>query len=119
MDDDDEERSRSIPSRTRIGKQAAILEKFPSLAAPLSLFCGLITIPFWGYRNTSMAMLDVMISDLPHVEYRKEKILESDIEEAKKRTEQIQTRVKSSGLGKKLSNKVNAEAFLAKFRKQE
>lgn len=73
MDDDDEEGSRGIPSRTRIGKQAAIIEKFPSLGNPLVLFGGLITIPFWGYRNLSCAYIDIMLSDMPRIEYRKEK----------------------------------------------
>jgi len=33
------------------------------------LFGGLITIPFWGYLNTPVALMEVMISDLPHVMY--------------------------------------------------
>ena len=33
------------------------------------LFGGLLTIPFWGYLNTPVALMEVMISDLPHVMY--------------------------------------------------
>lgn len=33
------------------------------------LFGGLITIPYWGYRNLSLAMTEIMLSDLPHIKY--------------------------------------------------
>lgn len=33
------------------------------------LFGGLITIPLWGYLNTPLALMEVMVSDLPHVMY--------------------------------------------------
>jgi len=33
------------------------------------LFGGLITIPYWGYRNLSVAMTEIMLSDLPHIKY--------------------------------------------------
>ena len=81
VDNDDEERSRGIPSRTSIGKRGSIIEKFPSLGQPLVLFGGLITIPFWGYLNAPVALLEVMMSDLPHVMYHPNKPLSKEEEE--------------------------------------
>ena len=37
------------------------------------LFWGLITIPDWGYINTPCAMLELMMSDLPHIMYHPKK----------------------------------------------
>ena len=103
MDDDDKEGSRSIPSRTRIGKQAAFLKEFPQYGQPLVLFGGLVTISNWGYRNLPLAVIDIMMSDLPHVEYRKERITQQDIEDYKVKSNQIRERVKKEGLLGRLS----------------
>ena len=73
MDDNDEERSRGIPSRTGLGKRGSTIEKFPALGEPVVLFGGLITIPFWGYRTTPIALMDIMVADLPHVQYNYKK----------------------------------------------
>ncbi len=112
MDNNDEERSRSIPSRTKLGKRAAAIEKFPSFGTPLILFGGLITIPFWGYRTTSMASIDVMLADLPRVEYGQEKITPADIRKAEERQRELVNRIKTAGIGAKLSNAVNARNYI-------
>lgn len=99
MDDDDEERSRGIPSRTGIGKRGAIIEKFPTLGNPLTIFGGLITIPFWGYLTTPIALMDVMIADLPHVQYNyKQKWTKSQEEDYLLVTRNMQKEIKEKGL---------------------
>lgn len=113
MHDDDEERSRSIPARTKLGKIAAAIEKFPFLGTPLVLFGGLITVPFWGYRTTPLAMIDLMLSDLPRVEYGKDRITQQDIQEAKEKNIQLQERLKKGkGIGANLNNQIGTEGFL-------
>lgn len=112
MHDDDEERSRSIPARTKLGKVASTLEKFPSLGTPLVLFGGLITVPFWGYRNTPLALIDLMLADMPRVEYGQDKITKRDIEEAKERNKVLQERIsRTGGIGANLNNQVNTSNF--------
>ena len=113
MDDDDEKRSRSIPSRTKLGKRAAAIEKFPFLGQPLVLFGGLITIPFWTYNHTPAALIEVMLADLPRVEYiDPDKVTKEDIEEATRKTKAMQERVKSRGLGASLGNRISTDAFM-------
>lgn len=113
MDDDDEKRSRSIPSRTKLGKRAAIIEKFPFLGQSLSLFGGLVIIPFWVYDHTPIAVMEVMMADLPRVEYiDPDKITKQDLEEAKRKTIALQERVKKNGLGADLSKRLNTNAFI-------
>lgn len=74
---------------------------------------GVITIPFWGYRNTPLAMLDIMMSDLPRVEYGKgDKITSFDLRRAEEKSKEIANRVKKGGLGANLSNMVNAKNYL-------
>ena len=97
MEDSDEKTSRSIPSRSRIGKQASFIEKFPTYGQPLVLLGGLWTIPFWLYRNTPLAIIDVMISDLPRVQYGEEKVLTEEIKEAKNRTRELQKQINEKG----------------------
>ena len=45
--DDDEEGSRTYPSRTSAGASFSYGEKHPELTQPLVLFWGLLTIPNW------------------------------------------------------------------------
>lgn len=108
MHDDDQERSRSIPARTKLGKRAAAIEKFPCLGTPLIAFCGLLTVPFWIYRQLPLALIDLMLTDLPRVEFGEEKITKADIEDAKERDKLMQERLKKGGgIGANLKNKVS------------
>lgn len=98
MDDDDKERSRGIPSRTGIGKRGAIIEKFPALGNPLVLLGGFITIQFWGYLNTPIAMMDVMIADLPHVQYSHKRHTKEEEENRMVISRDINDKIKNKGL---------------------
>lgn len=69
------------------------------------LFGGLITVPFWGYRNTPLAMLEIMMSDLPRVAYGKEQILEKEVKEAERKMEEMK-KTKRKGLGLNLANAI-------------
>ena len=119
MDDDDEERSRGIPSRTGIGKRGSIIEKFPSLGEPLVLLGGLITIPFWGYLNTPVAYLDVMMADLPHIQYNYNKnATKQQEEDAMIITKKMQQEVKSKGIqGIKLLDAGEGVSLFEKLKK--
>ncbi len=57
-------------------------------------------------------MLDIMMADLPRVEYGKERITSSDIKRAEEKQRGINSRVKKAGLGAKLSNVMNAKNYL-------
>lgn len=73
------------------------------------MFGGLITIPFWCYKNTPIAIIDVMLADLPRVEYTDpDKVTQKDIDRAQEKTNKITERVKKHGLGVHLSNQIKA-----------
>jgi len=82
------------------------------------LFGGLITIPFWVYDHMPAAVIDVMLADLPRVEYfDPDKVTEEDIQKAEEKSKRIAERTKARGLGVKLSNMVGPQdrnAFLAR-----
>ena len=61
-------------------------------------------------------MLDIMMSDLPRVQYGDRKITSDDMIKANKRTEEIRMRVKSGGLGLSLSNQVDSQKFISENR---
>ncbi len=61
-----------------------------------------------------MAMADIMLSDLPRIEYRKEKLTKSDIDSAIERTKVLQERIKKNGLGVSLKNVVNTNDYIKK-----
>ena len=83
------------------------------MGTPLVLLGGLITIPFWGYRHISMAMLDIMLADTPRVVYLdKKKITKKDIEEAEKKTRELQENIGGKRLGIKLKNKIDTNQFI-------
>lgn len=67
----------------------------------------------WGYRNTPVALLEVMLSDLPRVVYNSGKITDNDIKEAEDRTKNLRERVKKHGLGINFSNKVNTNDYVS------
>lgn len=54
-----------------------------------------------------------MMADLPRVEYvDPDKVTKEDIEEAKKKSMEMQKRVKAHGLGANFGSKINASAYL-------
>lgn len=58
-------------------------------------------------------MMDIMTSDMPRVEYGKEKITSSDIKDAERKNKNIANRAKKGkGIGANLSKMVNAKNFL-------
>lgn len=59
-------------------------------------------------------MIDVMLSDLPHIEYRKEKITKAAIDDAVQRTNKLQELTKKRGLGVSLKNLVNTNDYIKK-----
>lgn len=72
-DDDDEGRSRAIPSRTSLGREAAFVKDFPCYGGSR-----------WGIRNygyrcvLTTAQIALMQSDLPHTLYLKKGVRASD-----------------------------------------
>ncbi len=57
--------------------------------------------------------MEVMMADLPRVEYiDPDKITKQDLEEAKRKTIALQERVKKNGLGADLSKRLNTNAFI-------
>ena len=72
------------------------------------------------YRNLPIAYIDLMLTDLPRVEYGEGRITEEDIREAKIKDQQIQERMKSGkGIGANFKNRVknNAEFLQNKVKK--
>ncbi len=59
-----------------------------------------------------MASVDVMLADMPRVEYGQEKITPADIRKAEERQRVLANRVKTSGIGAKLSNAVNTKNYI-------
>ena len=91
LENDDKERSRGIPSRTEIGRLSAFGEKHGWALAPLNIF--IFHIPHWGYRNMSNAKIEIMMLDLPRVEYgnTKNKTTKKDIAEWEQAMETIKS----------------------------
>ena len=84
LEDDGEERSRTIPSRTYVGSIAAFGEKHGWSLMP---FLG---VRYWGYRNQSNALTELMIADSPHIDYDKKKRLKKeDVSEWEKEMETL------------------------------
>ena len=60
------------------------------------------------YRNIPLAMIDLMLSDLPRVEFGKERITQEDIKEARLKDKLLQERLKKGGgIGANLKNKIS------------
>lgn len=71
-----------------------------------------MTIPFWVYDHTPVAVIEVMMADLPRVEYiDPDKITKEDVEEAQRKTKALQSR-KTGGIGANLGNRINTSAFI-------
>ena len=83
------------------------------------LFGGLITIPFWGYLNTPVAYLDVMMADLPHIQYNYNKnATKQQEEDAMIITKKMQQEVKSKGIqGIKLLDAGEGVSLFEKLKK--
>ncbi len=72
LDDDDEEGSRAIPSRTTLGSQAAFVKDFPAYGIPRRRL-GKWEINF-GYRwILTIPQIQIMQADLPHTLYLRDK----------------------------------------------
>ena len=71
LDEDDDEGSRAIPSRTSLGSEAAFIEKFPCYGGTRYFFFGLVAVRNWTYRcELTLPQIELMMSDLPHVLYK-------------------------------------------------
>ena len=91
MDEDDEQGSRAIPSRTAFGSESAFIEKFPEYGRVKEFFFGLIAERNWGYRCVlTLPQIELMLTDLPHTLFHsKSKTLhDSDVEEANRLQEE-------------------------------
>ena len=63
-----------MASRTYAGIRSAFGKEYPWTLEPLKLFWGLVVIEEYVYRCVlSNAKISLMISDLPHVDYKKRK----------------------------------------------
>lgn len=72
LDEDDEEGSRGIPSRTSFGAECAFVEKFPEYGRTRRFLFGLVSVRSWGYRcELTIPQIEIMQSDLPHTLYKK------------------------------------------------
>jgi hypothetical protein len=67
------------------------------------------------YRNLPLALIDMMLTDLPRVEFGEEKITQEDIKEARIKDQKLQERLKTGGgIGANLKNKVGSNAAFLK-----
>jgi hypothetical protein len=74
LDEDDEQGSRAVPSRTSLGSEAAFIEKFPCYGGTRYFLFGLIAVRNWTYRcELTIPQIEIMMSDLPHVLYKSTK----------------------------------------------
>lgn len=77
--------SRPYPSREFYGAAWALGEKHKCLTEPLKLFCGLWTVPMWGYYDSyTAAQIELMAMDTPVIVYDwgREKGKKGDISKA-------------------------------------
>ena len=95
QDEDDEEGSRAIPSRTSFGGEAAFIKEFPCYGGTRRFLFGLIEVRNWGYRCVlTLPQIELMQSDLPHTLYiRKKKdgnksVSKADYDEAQRANEE-------------------------------
>ena len=94
-DEDDEEGSRAIPSRTSFGGEAAFIKEFPCYGGTRRFLFGLIEVRNWEYRCVlTLPQIELMQSDLPHTLYiRKNKdgnksVSKADYDDAVKANEE-------------------------------
>jgi hypothetical protein len=83
------------------------------------LFGGLVTIPFWGYLNSPIAYMNVMMADLPHIQYNyKKNVTKQQEDDAMLITRKMQQEVKSKGIqGIKLLDAGESSALFDKLKK--
>jgi hypothetical protein len=63
------------------------------------LLSGLITIPFWGYMTMPIAYMEIMLSDLPHVQYHPKQKFSKEYTDAVVTVQQdMQKKIKEKGL---------------------
>ena len=94
-DEDDQDRSRAVPSRTSFGSESAFIKEFPCYGGTRSFLFGLIEVRNWGYRCVlTLPQIELMQSDLPHTLFlHKDKngnksVSKSDIDEAVRANEE-------------------------------
>lgn len=83
LDEDDDEGSRAIPSRTTLGSESAFIEKFPCYGGFR------FGIRNYAYRcRLTMPQIELMMADLPHTLFKKkhDKPTQSDVDEAMRLT---------------------------------
>jgi hypothetical protein len=77
-------------------------------------------LPEYAYNETSIAKLEIMIADLPHVEYerhnkgKEEKITQKKIDEAYQKSLEMRDQLKQRGLGLDFGKQINMNHFIAK-----
>lgn len=59
-------------------------------------------------------MIDVMLADMPRIEYAKDKnhVTIKDVQKAEEKNKKIEERVKAHGIGANLMNKIDTNAFV-------
>ena len=96
-DEDDEEGSRAIPSRTSFGNEAAFIKEFPCYGGTRRFLFGLVEVRNWAYRCVlTLPQIELMQSDLPHTMYNQKKkdkggnksVSKADYDEAVKKNEE-------------------------------
>ena len=85
LDEDDDEGSRAIPSRTNLGSESAFIEKYPGFGGYR-----------WGIRNfayrcqLTIPQIEIMGADTPHTLYRRRKdngkVSQADVDDATRKT---------------------------------
>lgn len=70
-----------------------------------------MTIPFWVYDHTPAAVIEVMMADLPRVEYINDdkKITDDDVKKAEEKARKIAMRTKGNGLGIKVPHRTDGK----------
>ena len=64
-----------------------------------------------------MALIDLMLSDMPRVEYGKEKLTKRDFDETKVRQAKMEERIKKQGgLGVNLARQIDTNTFMQKLK---
>lgn len=72
--EEDEEGSRTYPSKTEIGGAWALGEKYPELVRGKSLLFGLVYLPMYAYYDgLTSAQVELLTMDSPMVDYHADK----------------------------------------------
>lgn len=111
-DDDEDEGSRTYPSRTQYGAAFASAEKRQWLVAPRYFLFGLARVPMWEYMwGHTKAQIELMTADAPFVAYKAREKKKPGDPGFKSDPEKIQ-RDYERWLERKRARKVNLDTFL-------